>query len=364
MLFFTSLNDANSRAVFQGFLYKSGQRELRAFDEAALFDCVLESDDVPPGQTGQAPLSATEAFLWIDATAPTPDEIAALAKRFKLDPQVLEDLSSNEERPKLHDYEHYLYVVWHQVALQMDATAHLGDEHRPEIELLEIDCLLGADWILTLHPRPIETFDLIKTRWKRRPDWMRDGPGQLLYELMDGVLDTYFPILERLDGRIDVFEDRLYNNSTRDGGSNSGSLSSEIFALRRVLLQIRHVAAPTGEVVSTLMRRDSEVGGKHFAAFQDLHDHAARILSNIDTYRDILSGALDANLAIESNRMNAVMKRLTSYSIILLLPSLIAGIFGMNFGDMPIERGFFAALIAMGAVLFALLMFFKRKGWL
>ena len=112
------------------------------------------------------------------------------------------------------------------------------------------------------------------------------------------------------------------------------------------------------------MRRDSEEGGRHFAAFQDLHDHAARILGNIDTYRDILSGALDANLAIESNRMNAVMKRLTSYSIILLLPSLIAGIFGMNFEDLPGRQGFFTVIAVMGALLFVLFIGFKRKGWM
>jgi magnesium transporter len=192
---------------------------------------------------------------------------------------------------------------------------------------------------------------------------MYKGAPQLLYELMDAVLDAYFPVLEKLDDKIDEFEDRLYRGQQSDEGEQQ-PLSGEIFALKRVLLEIRHITGPTRDVVNILLRRDAEQGGRNFAAFQDLYDHASRIVSTIDTYREILSGALDAYLAIESNNMNAIMKRLTAYSIILLVPTLIAGVYGMNFDDLPKEHGFYGSLAAMGSVIVGLGVYFKRRGWL
>ncbi len=338
--------------MFRTFLYDGPTNSLRELDENSLFSCKLKSDGQKCG-----PLEKVESFLWLDACDITPDELDALEQRFHIDPHILEDIRGHEGRPKLHEYEGYIHIVFHALELKGEGAA------RCEIEDSEIDCLLAADWVVTLHQSTIPAFEDIGPRWKRNPDWMEGGPAQLLYELMDAVLDDYFPLLDKLDAQIDEFENRLFEQS-QDYRETTRPLSSDIFALKRALLEIRHIAAPTRDVANTLMRRASEAGRHHFAAFQDLYDHSSRIVENIDTYRDILSGALDAYLAIESNRMNAIMKNLTAYSIILLLPTLIAGIYGMNFDDLPKHHGFYGSLSAMVLIVAFLVFYFKRKSWL
>ncbi len=337
--------------VLKGFYYNIAENTLEKLDEEGLKNTILSSDS-----KNRPPLSKTKAFVWIDVSAPTIPELHALAHRFNLDPQIMEDLRSLEGRPKIHDYSGYIYLIFHALDLGRDERGHV------KVEPLEIDCLVGPDWIVTVHPQPVPVFEDLMVRWERRPDWMKTGAGHLLYELMDSVLDAYFPVLERINERIDEFEDTLYEATS--GNDSDQPLSSDIFALKRGLLQMRHIADPTRDVVTVLQRRDSEAGGRHSAAFQDLHDHVSRIVGTIDTYREVLSGALDVYLAIESNRMNAVMKRLTSYSIILLMPTLVAGIYGMNFDDLPKEHGFYGSLGAMGLIALSLFIFFKRRGWL
>lgn len=337
--------------MLRALLYHAKQNTLTSLDEKSLFDCSLHSDE-----NALSPLGKTDSFLWMDISDPTETELEALARRFKLDPQIVEDIRGREGRPKLHDYDAYLYLIFHDIKLQCD------EQKRLDLESREVDCLLGPDWILTLHESPVPQFDNLAKRWKQKPDWMRGGAPQLLYELMDSVLDGYFPVLEQLDAQIDDFEDRLYNSAGQE--TEAGSMSGEIFVLKRTLLEIRHLAAPTRDVVNVLLRRDAQEGGAHFAAFQDLYDHASRIVENIDTYREILAGALDAYLAIESNRMNAVMKRFAAYSIILLFPTLIAGIYGMNFDDLPRSHGFWDSIGIMGTIVLALSGYFRWRKWL
>lgn len=337
--------------MFRAFLYDTQTNALQHLDEKSIFSCDLHSD-----KNEASPLSKSKSFVWIDANAPTPNEIEALSQRFKLDPQILEDIRASEGRPKLHDYDAYIYLIFHAIDLTLD------EDERLDLKTLEIDCLLGPDWILTIHPRPVAQFEELAKRWQRKPDWMKNGAPQLLYELMDSVLDGYFPLLDQVDEKINEFEDRLYNSANEESGSNS--MSGEIFVLKRTLLEIRHIAVPTRDVVNVLLRRDAQEGGHNFAAFQDLYDHASRIVENIDTYREILSGALDAYLAIESNRMNAVMKRFAAYSIILLLPTLIAGVYGMNFDDLPKSHGFWNSILSMGSAILLSAGYFRWRKWL
>ncbi|RYG69879.1 magnesium/cobalt transporter CorA [bacterium] len=337
--------------MFHAFLYRGEENRVEKVDDKGLSQCSLHSDS-----NQASPLCKVQSFLWIDVSGPTAAEIEQLAKRFKLDPQILEDIRAKEGRPKLHDYDDYIYLIFHALKFEQD------ENHRLDLQTLEIDCLLGPDWILTIHPRPVRQFDEIAKRWQLKPEWMKNGPAQLLYELMDSVLDAYFPVLDKMDEKIDGFETRLYNSANEE--SSNSSMSGEIFVLKRALLEIRHIAVPTRDVVNVLLRRDAQEGGHHFAAFQDLYDHASRIVENIDTYREILSGALDAYLAIESNRMNAVMKRFAAYSIILLFPTLIAGIYGMNFDDLPKSHGFWNSLAGMCGTVVVLAGYFRWRKWL
>jgi magnesium transporter len=298
-------------------------------------------------------------FVWVDVVAPDDDDYAALAQRFDLHEMVIDDLHEKNARPKIHDYGDYSYLAFYAI----DWAEKQNDENRADFALAEIDCVVGPDYIVTVHQAPLSPLEDLRARWQKHPNMMQSGPARLLYEMMDEVLDDYFPALDALDGRIDGIENRLFE-SEPDGNQK---ITGEIFALKRDLLQIRHVAGPTRDVVNILLRRDAEMGGAHFAYFQDLYDHASRVVEMTDTFRDVLSGALDAFLAVESNRMNSVMKTLTSASIILLVPNLIAAIYGMNFDNMPelhTRYGYYLALGFMLLVVLALYANFKHKEWL
>jgi magnesium transporter len=329
---------------------------------------------------GRATACHPDELMWIDISDPEAADYDLLAERFALHPMVVEDINAREGRPKLHDYGDYLYIVFHAVkyGLVPDRAAITGsasgstsptgppaadakaDPPRFQLDITEIDVLVGADYVITIHYGEVEPFKDLYGRWKRRPSLMKSGAPYLLYEIMDEVLDDYFPLLDSLDERIDEFEDRLFREFEEH-------LSADIFALKRCLVQIRRIAGPTRDVANLLLRHDTDAGGSHFAYFQDLYDHASRIVESIDTFRDLLAGALDAYLTMASNRMNAIMKTLTAASIILLVPTLIAGIYGMNFTNMPelqSPNGYHAALMTMGAIIVALTLFFKRKKWL
>jgi magnesium transporter len=354
-------------AMISALLYNQNTNQLMPLDEAALLSTAPAPDEERASINNGSfvhtrPRCREGELLWLDITAPGETDYQLLQQRFHLHPMVIEDIKSREERPKLHDYGEYLYIIFH--AIRLDAPASLLENSpvspRDALGLDEIDCMVGPDYVVTLHAEPVAPFDDLRERWRRRPELMQSGAGYLLYELMDEVLDEYFPVLDLLDERIDDFEDRLFQEFQEH-------LSADIFSLKRCLLQIRRIAGPTRDVANVLLRRDAESGGKNFAYFQDLYDHSVRIVDMVDSFRELLSGALDAYLAMASNRTNAIMKTLTSASIILLVPTLIAGIYGMNFDNMPelhTRYGYYVALGLMGFTIAGLSLYFKRRQWL
>lgn len=343
--------------MLRGWLYDKKSNNLSSLAAEDILSC---APDAALQRNGDAnafvrtrPQCREGELLWIDITDPQDSDFQLLVSRFGLHETVMEDLMTYEGRPKLHDYGDYLYIIFHALEIE-------GEGERMKIHLHEIDCLVGSDYVITLHEKPLKPFNDLHSRWERRPALMQAGAAYLLYEIMDEVLDEYFPALEIMDDRLNEFEDTLFQDFREQ-------LSADIFSLKRSLLQVRRVAGPTRDVVNMLLRRDADSGGQHFAYFQDLYDHSVRIVDMIDTFREILSGALDAYLAIASNRMNGIMKTLTSASIILLIPTLIAGIYGMNFDNMPelhSRYGYFGALGLMATTIIGLTAYFKRKQWL
>lgn len=352
-----------NKPMLNAFLYHINRNELRPLKrEELLRSAPAETDNQhnTPGALHNGHTRCNEGeFMWVDVIAPDENDYNLLAERFHLHEMVLDDLRERRARPKYHDYGDYAYLVFYTIDWAAVQT-HVG---RAEFELVEIDCIVGPDFVVTLHETTVQPFEDLRTRWQKHPQLMKTGPAYLLYELMDEVLDDYFPALEALDERIDKIENRLFEKRQNDDQKITG----EIFALKRDLLQIRHVAGPMRDVVNILLRRDADTDAGHFAYFQDLYDHITRIVDMTDTFRDVLSGALDAFLAVESNRMNAIMKTLTSASIILLVPNLIAAIYGMNFQHMPeleFKYGYYGVLGFMVIVMLGLYANFRRKGWL
>lgn len=428
------------RKMLCTYLYNTKSNELHLQDNTELLggapdvqQVLAKSTASPDGQAHRgAPKCRPDEFVWVDVTNPSVEDYRMLQERFALHPMVLEDIRTKEDRPKLHNYSDYLYLIFHaiqyvpreedlkiaqanveaaksadeqasaKIVLQELLTrkelfagkaalhrapsnsrvtksdvgkagkgkadsANQAKSNRFEMKISEIDCIVGSDYVVTIHEEPIAPLDDLHDRWQRRPEMMKAGTGYLLYEIMDEVLDDYFPVLDALDDRIDEFEERLFKTQDEDEADNQNPMSGDIFVLRRNLIQMRRIAGPTRDVANMLLRHDADTDGKNFAYYQDLYDHATRIVDTIDNFREILSGALDAHLATESNRMNMVMKTLTACSIILLVPNLIAAIYGMNFEYMPelrVRESYFFVLAIMANAMLFLVAYFKRKKWL
>lgn len=314
----------------------------------------------PSGDAGASPLQATDRLLWIDACQSTAVELEAVERLFGVPPHVMEDIRSREGRPKLHDYGDFLYLIFHAVQLTPCHPSPQDESTGWKVDLAEIDILVRPGCLLTLREEAVSPLDELFQRAQHNGLLMHGGQANLLYELLDGILDDYFPVLDQLDDQLDAIEEKLFDGS-------HAHMGHDLLSLKRSLIEIRRIASPARDVANLLLRFDGNSGGKHFASFQDLYDHTQRILDTVDTYRDMQTGALDAHLAVQSNRMNEVMKTLTAMSIILLLPNLVAANYGMNFQHMPELQQRFGYFIILGlnaSMMIALAVYFKCKDWL
>lgn len=291
-------------------------------------------------------------LLWIDLTNPTERDFTLLAEEFDFHPLALEDARVHHQRPKLDQYDRFLFIVFYAVA-PSDAG---------HFRLVELALFVGPNYLVTVHQADCPEIAQTAERWKENAGQLNArGVAVLLYSLLDTIVDDYFPILDAITERVDDLEEAIFS------GQASSALE-EIFILRKRLLALRRILAPERDLMTILTRRDIELLGPDTAIyFQDVYDHVLRVTDAVDTYRDLLSSALEAYLSVISNNLNQVMRTLTSWSIILMTLALIAGIYGMNFVNIPelhFHWGYYATLVGMfilGAALFAL---FKRIRWL
>ena len=307
---------------------------------------------------GNVPVSELPALidqpahtLWVDCEAPTPAEIRQLGTLFAIHPLALEDAERFRQRPKLDIYDNFLSIVF--FALSWPATGG----PRPQ----EIHLLVGANFLVTVHPDPMAEITETATRWSQRTGVKgKHRIGLLVYALLDAIVDGYFPIIDTLADKIEALEDAIFD-------PRSQNVQAEIFALKKDLLAIRRVVAPERDVMNVLIRRDTPLfGQREIVYFQDVYDHVLRVTDAIDLYRDLLSSALDASMSLTANRLNHIMRTLTASSIILMSMALIAGIYGMNFEGMPELQWAWGYPFAIGLMLALgamLLIVFRRMEW-
>lgn len=290
-------------------------------------------------------------MLWVDLTDPTPDEVNAIGTIFKFHPLALEDTMSDDIRPKIDQYDGYSFIAFYGMTHSLEGCrAH------------SVDIFIGTNYMVTFHDSALPVIEETANRWKQNVASLGNrGPGFLLYSLLDALVDGYFPVLDSITDRAEDLEE-----SVLAGGEPL--LQGSIIQLRRELLLIRRVAGPERDVMNILVRRDPPYfGKKEVVFFQDVYDHLLRVIDTVDLTRDMLAGVLDANLSMVSYNLNVVVKRLTSSSIILMSVTLVAGIYGMNFVNMPELQwhlGYLFALglmVVIGAVEFLV---FKRIDWL
>jgi magnesium transporter len=282
-----------------------------------------------------------------------PEIIEQIGKSFGVHPLVLEDIANTGQRPKMEDFNDYIFVVLRMLRF---------DEKENQTKTEQISMVLGPDFVVSFQEKEGDVFDIIRERLRSNKGRIRKmGADYLAYSLIDAVVDNYFMILEKLGEAIEEIEDKLVTNP------RSETLQT-IHDLKRETVFLRKSVWPLREVISRLERSESPIISKStFVYLRDVYDHTIQVMDSVETFRDMLSGMLDIYLSSVSNRMNEVMKVLTVIATIFIPLTFIAGIYGMNFKFMPElgqPWGYPAVLILMLTIAVVMLIYFRRKRWL
>lgn len=312
-------------------------------------DGVLAEDGFDPARISDH-LEEDGTLVWVDVLAPDAGDLAMLRDEFSVHPLAIEDTERRGQRAKVEPFEGYHFIVARVVGV--------GDDGLVEDE---VHAFAAPEFLVSLRFGPTLDVAPVQRRLGRHPELVREGGGGLLYALLDEVVDGYLRVVDHLEDRTDEIEDEVFAEEVAE------DLQERVFVLRKQIVQLRRAVAPAREVVQMLQAEPSLVTERLQAYYRDVADHVLRALEFIDNVRELLTTALEAHLSQVSNRLNVVMKQLTSWAAIILVPTLIAGIYGMNFRHMPElfwRWGYAWALglmAASGGVLYAL---FKRRGWL
>lgn len=290
--------------------------------------------------------------VWADVNDPTSQDFADLAEEFNFHPLAIEDCQKGHQRPKVEEYHGYYFMVLYEAELAGPQDV---------LELREVNIFLGPNYLVTVRRQPIRAIETANRLWQQWTDRAEHGSGLLAYLLIDAIVDDYLPLLDVISERMDDLEDHIF------GDFQSQSIE-DIFRIKKMLLHLRRSVTPLRDVFNTLLRREQPLFAREIHVyFQDVYDHLIRVADTIDTLRDLLGSTMDAYLSVSGNRMNQVMKRLTSISTILMSVTLIAGIYGMNFNYMPElgwRYGYTFALVSMVAVGLGIYLYMRKIKWL
>ena len=291
-------------------------------------------------------------IVWADVSDPTSKDFDELAEEFSFHPLSIEDCRNAHQRPKVEEFPGYYFIVLYEAEL-------VGPED--DLELRELNIFLGPNYLVTVHSRPIRAIETARRLWSEWTDRADHGAGLLAYLLIDAIVDDYMPLLDVLSDRMDDLEDQIF-------GDFQPEAIQEIFRIKKQLLFLRRTITPLRDVFNTMLRREQPIFPREtHVYFQDVFDHIIRVADTVDTLRDMLSSTMDAYLSVSGNRMNMVMKRLTSIATILMSVTLVAGIYGMNFDFMPELKwrfGYVYALLSMIAIGLGLYFYLRKIKWL
>jgi magnesium transporter len=297
-------------------------------------------------------LNRPNCFVWVALHDPPAAELSDLQRVFGLHPLAVEDALSAHQRPKIEEYGDSLFAI-----LQMVEPA--GDD----FHVGEVAIFTGRNFVLSVRNHAQKGFQDVRARTEREPELLRQGPGYILYALMDAVVDRYFPIFELLEDELDSIESRIF---APEGVPRENI--EDLYALKQRLMIMKHAVAPLLESVSNLSgaRVPTLCTGLN-VYFRDVYDHLQRLNQTADSTRDTVATAISVNLSMVTLQENETMKRLAAYAALLAVPTMIAGIYGMNFEHMPelkLRYGYALSLLVMAGLDIYLFFRFKRAHWL
>jgi magnesium transporter len=296
-------------------------------------------------------LSRPDCFVWVALREASDTELAEVQGEFDLHPLAVEDARHGHQRPKVEEYGNCLFVV-------IQTIEPAGDDLR----VGEIDIFVGSNYVLSVRQRSERGFADVRARCEREPELLRHGSGYVLYALVDAVVDRYFLLIDGLEAELEQIEERIFA-----GGAARAHIEA-LYGIKQKLVTLKHAVAPLLEASSKLHGgRVPQVCAGMGEYFRDVYDHLARLNQSIDSIRDMVTTGLSVHLSLSTMQENETTKRLAAYAALLAIPTMIAGLYGMNFENMPELRwsfGYPLTIALMVAIDVYLYRRFRRIGWL
>jgi magnesium transporter len=297
-------------------------------------------------------LRRPKTFVWVAVQDPAAPEVEQLQKEFGLHPLAVEDAQRGHQRPKIEEYGDALFAVLHMIE-PTDGQFQVG----------EVAIFAGANYVLSMRSHAQRGFQEVRARCEREPELLRQGSGYVLYALMDAVVDRYFPILDHLEDELDAIEQHIF---AREGSPRANI--EALYELKQRLMIMKHAVAPLLEGVSALYggRVPSMCAGMR-EYFRDISDHLQRLNQTADSIRDTIATAISVNLSMITLQESETMKRLAAYAALVAVPTMVAGIYGMNFQHMPElswRYGYELTLLVMTALDGYLFYRLRKARWL
>ena len=297
-------------------------------------------------------LRDSNSVSWINIGGRDAEVIAKIDEHFGVHPLVLEDIVNAGQRPKVEDYGDYLFFVLKMIYF---------DDKINDIYAEQVGLILGKNFVLSFQEKDGDVFDLIRNRIRESKGRIRKmGADYLAYALLDAIVDYYFVVLERIGEKIDALENRLLDEPDATMPMTIYKLKSEVIFLRKQIWPLREVLANFQRAESALIKKTTLV------FLRDVYDHTIQVNDTLEAFRDAVSGLHDIYLSSISNRMNDIMKVLTIFAAIFIPLTFLAGIYGMNFENMPELKwphGYFIALSVMFFLGAGMVIYFKKKRW-
>lgn len=297
-------------------------------------------------------LAARDDFYWLDVRGPTGEEVALLGDVFGFHRLAVEDALHFGQRPKLDVYDDVVVLVLYGAAPDED-------------NLVEVHCFFSQRFLVTVRRDACPAFRESRDRHARSPGALGEQPAAVLHHVVDALVDSFFPLLSEFDDFIDAVEEGIFERASEEHVRRVFLMKRRLVGLRRAIAPQRDLVAGIAAGVLVLPGATEEVE----RSFRDAYDHLIRLTDTIDSYRDLLTGVTDLYLSTVSNRLNEVMKQLAAIATVFLPLTFITGFFGQNFGWLTDRVGGLPAFLGLGlgtqvVALVALVVFFRRRGWI
>jgi len=305
----------------------------------------VDIDDLPSA------MSQEDTFVWIGLQEPGDDMLKRIQKVFGLHDLAIEDALRAHQRPKLEAYGDVLFIVLRTAQM----NGHV-------IDMGETHFFLGHNFLVTIRHGSSLSYIDVRARCESTPQLLQKGPAFALYSVMDFIVDQYFPVIDAMEEELGSVEEKIFEESSKR------ETTQQIYLLKRQLLEVKRSVSPLLDICNKLMRFDLRLIDEETRPyFRDVYDHAVRINEMVDNARELLSTALEANLSLISISQNDVSKRFAGWAAIIGVPTMIAGIYGMNFHTMPELKWAFGYPTVLGIIIGTcglMFYFFRRSGWL